>query len=212
MLFLIAGCDGDGDVEIADGIGDTIDSSVTIDPSVTNGDAPLEVKFRVKSDDLILSQSWNFGDGATAETINPNSSVKHTFIDDGTYTVSVVTETNLGGQQSDSVAITVGSGITYPVTRVYLNNLMPDLTLSQVVGNSNAGDVDFNFPLTSAVTDEFTIGLEPGELGYIEVKCDESWQLDLYYTDANGDDAGVDQLGQQLYSCGVEYEWELVEL
>jgi PKD repeat protein len=210
----MAGCggDGDGSVETNDGIGKTIDSTVTIDASVTEGEAPLEIKFYVKSDDLVLSQSWNFGDGATAETINPNSSVKHTYTEDGTYTVSVVTTTNSGGPQSDSIEVTVGSGISYPVTKVFLNNLIPDLTLSKVVGSSSVGDVDFNFPLTNTVTGEFTLGLEPGEEGFIEVRCDVSWQLDVSFTDANGKDAGQSQLGLRLYSCGIEYEWELVEL
>ena len=128
LSLLLAGCGGDGDddVKTADGIADTIDSTVTIDASVTEGDVPLEVKFRAKSDDLVLSQSWNFGDGATKEKINPNSSVKHTYKEEGTYTVSLVTNTNLGGQQSDTIVITVGAGNTFPVTKVTLNNFLPD--------------------------------------------------------------------------------------
>ena len=213
FLFLMAGCGGDDDgVETADGIGKTIDSTVTIDASVPAGDAPIEAKFSVKSDDLVLSQLWNFGDGTTADTINPNSSVKHTYTEDGIYTVSVVTETNLGGAQSDSITIKVGSGVSSPVTEVFLNNLLPDLTISKVVGSSSVGDVDFNFQLISSVTGEPTAGLEPGERGYIEVKCDVTWGLDLSLTDVDGNDAGDDQIGMQLYLCGVKYEWEVLEL
>jgi PKD repeat protein len=214
LSLLMAGCggDGDGSVKTADGIGDTIDSTVTIDASVTNGDAPLEVRFRAKSDDLVLSQLWNFGDGTTAETINPNTSVKHTYTEEGTYTVSLVTETNLGGQQSDAIEITVGSGVSLPVTKVYFSNLSPDQYLVKVVGNSNAGDTDFNFTLYDTVTGEPSLSIGPGDQGYIEVKCDVSWELDVSFTDSNGADAGQDQIGMELYSCGVDYEWTYFDL
>jgi PKD repeat protein len=215
LSFLMVGCGGDSDgtVETADGIADTIDSTVTIDASVTAGDAPLEVRFSVDSDDLVLSQSWNFGDGAIAKSINPNSSVEHTFIEDGTYTVSVVTSTNLGGSQSDAIEITVGSGIDQPVTKVFLLNLTTDLTLKNpVVGDNSVGDPGFNFQLISTVTGEPTSGLEPGEEGFIEVECDVSWQLDVSFTDANGEDARLVQIGMQLYPCGVDDGYTFFDL
>ena len=212
FLLLIAGCDGDGSVETADGIGKTIDSTVTIDASVTTGAAPLEVKFRAKSDDLILSQSWNFGDGATAETINPNTSVKHTYTADGTYTVSLITNTNLGGAQTDSIQIIVGTGINAPVTTVFLFN-SSDLTLYSIVGNSSVGDNDFNFPLQESDPDNASPGLiEPGEIGYIEVKCDVSWELNSFFTDGVDPDAWQVDRGMELYSCGEDYIWEFFEL
>jgi PKD repeat protein len=214
LLFLVTGCggDGDGSVETSDGIADTIDSTVTIDASVTEGDAPLEVRFSAKSDDLVLSQLWNFGDGDTAETINPNSSVKHTYTEGGTYTVSLVTATNLGGQQSDTIEITVGQVIAFPVARVTLINNLPEETLVKVVGDSSAGDIDFNFTLYDTVTGEPTLALGPGKWGYIEVKCDVNWELDVTFTDADGANARLDQIGMQLYLCGVGYEWEFFEL
>ena len=209
LSLLLAGCGGggDGDVETADGIADTIDSTVTIDASVTEGDVPLEVKFRAKSDDLVLSQSWNFGDGATKETINPNSSVKHTYKEEGTYTVSLAANTNLGGQQGDTIEITVGSGNTFPVTKIFLNNFSPDLTLYSVVGNSSVGDIDFNFALYDTVTGDPTQGIGPDERGYIEVKCDVEWELEASFTDGTDLDAESEQRGMQFYSCGRPYEW-----
>ena len=214
LLFLLAGCGGggDGDVETADGIPDNIDSTVTIDASVTEGDVPLEVKFRAKSDDFILSQSWNFGDGTTKETINPNSSVKHTYKEEGTYTVSLATNTNLGGQQGDTIEITVGSGTSFPVTKIFLDNLSPDLTLYSVVGNSSVGDTDFNFALYDTVTGEPTLGIEPGDRGYIEVKCDVEWELDASFTDGTDPDAWNAQRGMQFYSCARNYEWIFFDL
>ena len=224
LSFLMAGCGGGGDgtiEEVDDSNVKTIDSTVTIEASPISGEAPLEVKFSLVSNDLILSASWNFGDGETTGLIspnsptgpiNPNNSVKHTFTEEGTYTVSVATDTNSGGPQGDTIEITVGSGVSFPVTKVILNNLSPDQSITKVVGNSSVGDIDFNFPLTDTVTGEFTPSIGPGERGFIEVKCDVSWQLDVSFTDSNGEDAGQTQLGMELYSCGEDFEWILFEL
>ena len=223
LSTLMVGCGGGGDgtvEQVDEGNVKTIDSSVTIDFSSNENQVPIEVKFSVKSNDLILSALWNFGDGEAVEIspnsptgpINPTSSVTHTYEEEGTYTVSVVTETNSGGTQSDSIVIVVGAGVSFPVTKVILNNLLPELTIAGVVGNSSVGDTDFNFSLIDTVTGDFTLGIKPGERGYIEVRCDVSWQLDLFLTDDSGADAGQDQLGMQLYPCGEDFEWEIVEL
>lgn len=223
LSTLMVGCGGGGDgtvEQVDEGNVKTIDSSVTIDFSSNENQVPIEVKFSVKSNDLILSALWNFGDGEAVEIspnsptgpINPTSSVTHTYEEEGTYTVSVVTETNSGGTQSDSIVIVVGAGVSFPVTKVILNNLLPELTIAGVVGNSSVGDTDFNFSLIDTVTGDFTLGIKPGERGYIEVRCDVSWQLDLSLTDDSGADAGQDQLGMQLYPCGEDFEWEIVEL
>jgi len=222
LSFLMAGCGGGGDGTIKTVDDDnvkTIDSTVTIEASPSIGKAPLEVKFSVKSNDLILSALWNFGDGEAVEVspnsltgpINPNSSIKHTFTEDGTYTVSVVATTNSGGEQSDTIEVTVGSGVSFPVTKLTLGNLTSDQTIIKVVGNSSVGDIDFDFPMTDTVTGEFTLGIGPGERGFIELKCDVSWQLDVSITDSDGADAGQKQIGMKLYSCGVDYEWVLLD-
>ena len=223
LSFLMAGCGGGGDGTVKTVDDDnvkTIDSTVTIEASPSKGEAPLEVKFSVKSNDLILSALWNFGDGEAVEVspnnptgpINPNSSIKHTFTEGGTYSVSVVATTNSGGEQSDTIEVTVGSGASFPVTKLTLNNLTLGQTITKVVGNSSVGDIDFDFPMTDTVTGEFTLGVGPGERGFIEVKCDVSWQLDVSITDSNGADAGQKQIGMKLYSCGVDYEWVLFDL
>ena len=224
LSYLIAGCGGGGDDTIKTVDDDnvkTIDSTVTIEASPISGEAPLEVKFSLDSNDLILSASWNFGDGESVGPIspdsptgpiNPNSSIKHTFTEEGTYTVSVTTDTNSGGPQGDTIVITVGPGVSSPVTKVILNNLSPDLSITRVVGDSSVGDTDFNFALSDTVTGDFTPSIGPGERGFIEVKCDVSWQLDVSFTDSDGADAGQTQLGMQLYSCGEDFEWILFEL
>ena len=223
LSILMSGCGGGGDGTIEQVDEDnvkTIDSTVTIEASPSIGKAPLEVKFSVKSNDLILSALWNFGDGEAVEVspnsltgpINPNSSIKHTFTEGGTYSISVVATTNSGGEQSDTIEVTVGSGGSFPVTKLTLSNLTTDQTITKVIGNSSVGDIDFDFLMTDPVTGEFTLGTGPGERGFIEVKCDVSWQLDASLTDSNGADAGQRQRGMQLYSCGVDYEWVLFDL
>ncbi len=223
LSTLMTGCGGGGDgtvEQVDEGNVKTIDSSVTIDFSSNENQVPIEVKFSVKSNDLILSALWNFGDGEAVEIspnsptgpINPTSSVTHTFEEEGTYTVSVVTETNSGGTQSDAIVIVVGAGVSFPVTKVILNNRLPELTITEVVGNSSVGDTNFNFSLIDTVTGEFTLGIGPGEGGYIEVRCDVSWQLNLSLVDSDGDAAGQDQLGMQFYPCGLDFEWDISEL
>lgn len=208
LSFLMAGCDNGSD----DGEARTIDSTVTIEASSKEVDVPLTVKFRLKSDDLILRASWNFGDGDAEVPYNPESSIKHTYQTEGTYTASVVTETNSGGAQTDAITITVGGGILEPVTTVFLVNLLPDLTLYSVVGNSSAGDTDFKFRLQESDPDNATPGLiEPGEVGFIEVKCDMSWGLGAFFTDGVDPDVFSDSRGMELYSCGVDYEWVFID-
>ena len=225
LSLLMSGCGGGGDGTIEQVDEDnvkTIDSTVTIDFSTQETQVPLEVKFRVESKDLILSALWNFGDGESVDVspysatgpINPTSSINHTFKEEGTYTVSVVTETNSGGTQSDSIDIVVGGGVSLPTTRVFLNNFVREQTITTVVGSSSVGDTDFNFPLTDAATGELTLGIETGGRGYIEVTCDVSWELVVSFvnSDGDGEDAGQDRIGMQFYACGVDYEQDFLDL
>lgn len=113
LSLLLVGCGGGGGDDNKSVQGESDDASaVSIKASTVAGEAPLTVKFSVKSDDFILSAKWDYGDGTTAEPVDPNSSVTHTYTKDGTYTVSVNAGLNLGGTQSDTIKITVGTGIT----------------------------------------------------------------------------------------------------
>ena len=111
FLTLLVGCGGGGS-DNSSVQGENDDSAVSIVASTVQGDAPLTVKFSAESDDLILSAAWNFGDGVTAEPVNPNNSVTHTYTQDGTYTVALTAGLNLGGTQTNTIEVTVGSGRT----------------------------------------------------------------------------------------------------
>ena len=112
FLTLLVGCGGGGS-DNSSVQGESDDSGLSIEASTVQGEAPLTVRFSAESDDdYIVSAAWDFGDGTTAVPTNPNSSVTHTYTEDGTYTVSLTAGLNLGGTQTDTIKITVGSGIT----------------------------------------------------------------------------------------------------
>jgi len=63
-------------------------------------------------DGSIASWSWNFGDGSTSSSQNPS----HTYVSDGTYTVSLTVTDNLGVTDSISHDVTVTSQPTSSIT------------------------------------------------------------------------------------------------
>ncbi len=72
-------------------IGDPFpEADFTVD--VTEGVAPLEVAFTDMSQGTVLSYFWDFGDGETADEADP----VHTYLEPGTYTVSLTVEGVLG--------------------------------------------------------------------------------------------------------------------
>ncbi|SEM22125.1 PKD repeat-containing protein [Maribacter orientalis] len=81
---------------------------------VTDGDAPLEVNFigdQSTDDDVVVSYSWNFGDGTSSVIANP----AHTFNVDGTYEV-VLTVTDVGGlEDTETLTITANRANGAPV-------------------------------------------------------------------------------------------------
>jgi PKD repeat protein len=71
-----------------------LDAVITVTPTVT-GYAPFVVTFdSVASTGLIASRTWNFGDPASgANNLSTLPQAEHTFVDDGTYTVTLLVET-----------------------------------------------------------------------------------------------------------------------
>ncbi|HBE92099.1 MAG TPA: hypothetical protein DDW55_06060 [Gammaproteobacteria bacterium] len=112
VSLLLAGCGGGGSDNSSTQGDSASDSAVSIEASTVQGEGPLTVKFSAESDDLILGAAWDFGDGVKAVPVNPESSVTHTYTEDGTYTVTLNATLNSGGPHTDTIKITVGTGIT----------------------------------------------------------------------------------------------------
>ncbi len=60
--------------------------------NITSGDAPLTVNFTDQSTNSPISWEWNFGDGETANTQNP----EHIYNQEGDYNVSLTVSNNFG--------------------------------------------------------------------------------------------------------------------
>ncbi|MEM2994933.1 MAG: PKD domain-containing protein [Candidatus Bathyarchaeia archaeon] len=69
---------------------------------VTSGTEPLTVKFidQSKFFDIITAYTWNFGDGNT--TITTNANITHTYLQNGTYTVSLTVNGTKAGENITS--------------------------------------------------------------------------------------------------------------
>ncbi len=65
---------------------------VNIEAAPASGLAPLAVAFSSSSNVPIMSHAWSFGDGGTSTEARPT----HTYLQPGSYTVTLVTETPLG--------------------------------------------------------------------------------------------------------------------
>ncbi len=66
---------------------------------VVNGVAPLTVQFTNQSTGDNLSYSWNFGDGATSNEVNPT----HSFVTAGSYSVTLTVSSTTGSNTSQIV-------------------------------------------------------------------------------------------------------------
>lgn len=85
-----------------------LDAVITVTSTVT-GYAPFVVSFdSVASTGLIASRTWNFGDPASGtNNLSTLPQAEHTFIDDGTYTVTLLIETADGETDVATVQIVV---------------------------------------------------------------------------------------------------------
>ncbi len=85
-----------------------LDATILAKPKVT-GYAPLAVSFdSTSSTGLIMSRTWNFGDPASGvDNLSALPQAEHTFMDDGTYTVTLLVETADGESDVATTQITV---------------------------------------------------------------------------------------------------------
>ena len=113
----------------------SVNQSPTALPSATPlaGSAPLTVEFSgagsTDPDGDTLTYTWDYGDASPEET---GVTVSHTYVADGQFDAVLTVEDGKGGQDSESVRITVGS--TAPVGTV---------TLPPAGATYNAGDTIF---------------------------------------------------------------------
>lgn len=93
----------------------SVNQSPTALPSATPiaGSAPLTVEFSgagsTDPDDDALTYTWDFGDASPEET---GVTVSHTYVADGQFDAVLTVEDGKGGQDSESIRITVGSTAT----------------------------------------------------------------------------------------------------
>ncbi|MGK5029321.1 PKD domain-containing protein [Janthinobacterium sp. MDT1-19] len=78
-------------------------------PSVSSGEAPLDVTFQNTSSGTATSYAWNFGDGRTSSVASPNVR----FSQAGTFNV-VLRATGMGGYTEATKVVTLGADVTGP--------------------------------------------------------------------------------------------------
>lgn len=91
--------------------------SANFTPDVTSGLAPLTVNFNNSSTGY-TSSNWNFGDGSTSQTINP----QHIFTYGGVFTVWLTVNNDIGCKDSVSAEITVDDSQLFIPNAITPNN------------------------------------------------------------------------------------------
>ena len=154
-----------------------------ISASTTSGQAPLTVSFASSNstdDKGITGRSWDFKDGETSTSTNP----QHTFTDAGTYQVSFTATDAEGLEDTATVTITVGSTQNEaPVAVANADPVIGDAPLDvQFLSNSSSDDQgitaylwDFDNGLSTSNQNPSTTFNDPGV-----------YEVSLTVTDAQG--------------------------
>jgi PKD repeat protein len=88
-------------------------SEANFTANITNGHAPIAVKFTDTSTGTPANWIWDFGDGGTSTEQNPT----HIYTAERTYTVKLTVSNSLGSDSEEKTGyITVGSAVLAPVT------------------------------------------------------------------------------------------------
>ncbi len=88
-------------------------SEANFTSNVTNGNAPLNVKFTDTSTGTPTNWTWDFGDESTSTEQNPT----HIYKSEGNYTVKLTVSNSLGSDSEEKIGyITVGSAVLAPET------------------------------------------------------------------------------------------------
>ncbi|WP_141241803.1 DUF3344 domain-containing protein, partial [Methanosarcina spelaei] len=102
-------------------------SEANFTSNVTNGNAPLNVKFTDTSTGTPTNWTWDFGDGSTSTEQNPT----HIYTTEGTYAVKLTVKNSLGSDSEEKTGyITVGSAVLSPVSNFSSNATSGNAPLS----------------------------------------------------------------------------------
>jgi PKD repeat protein len=102
-------------------------SEANFTSNVTNGNAPLNVKFTDISTGTPTNWTWDFGDGSTSTEQNPT----YIYKSEGNYTVKLTVSNSLGSDSEEKTGyITVGSAVLAPETNFGSNATSGNAPLS----------------------------------------------------------------------------------
>jgi PKD repeat protein len=102
-------------------------SEANFTSNVTNGNAPLNVKFTDTSTGTPTNWTWDLGDGKTSIEQNPT----HIYTAEGNYTVKLTVSNSLGSDSEEKTEyITVGSAVLAPETNFSSNATSGNAPLS----------------------------------------------------------------------------------
>jgi len=102
-------------------------SEANFTSNVTNGNAPLNVKFTDTSTGTPTNWTWDFGDVSTSTEQNPT----YIYKSEGNYTVKLTVKNSLGSDSEEKIGyITVGSAVLAPETNFGSNATSGNAPLS----------------------------------------------------------------------------------
>ncbi|MFO7822728.1 MAG: PKD domain-containing protein, partial [Cyclobacterium sp.] len=179
--------------------------------SVSTGTAPLSVSFTGSGStgSGTLSYVWDFGDGSSSTTADP----EHTFATAGVYTVSLTVTDGNGQSSQDTIEITVSPSEVTPDFSLYLNsgtandaslggNLFTgDSNFSSYYGPSNAYSNSLASSVTLYQTERWAKTLTYSIPVPNGVYLVSTYHNELYFGTSKGPSA---QAGQRVYSIYLE--------
>lgn len=186
IFILLGGCNVDG--------GDGGPANLTVQPSVTEGFAALDVTFNVIESNIVLvGADWDFGDGTTFKPDSASDSVSHTFSEPGQYTVSA------SFRESSSLSPTV---FEIPIT------VLPDVNLVvasfAIDADVTPGGLETVSAIIQNVGTSSLVGSGRIQVGYY-LSTDSTITVDDIYIG----DTSI-ELGDSFSRSDVEFGFELL--
>ncbi len=131
-----------------DNCNDTVTESMIVFPEVfadfspnnMEGCSPVDVSF-VNESDVVMSYTWNFGDGGASTLTNPDHSFVNSSINDTVYKVILTATSNFGCSKSDSSYVTVFATPQADFSASPSYQVYPDATVN--LTNLSLGNWDY---------------------------------------------------------------------